>query len=201
MDPTKSLDFSQYPKITQPDENQVRLETQKRSQGINNIRSIMENLLNALQSYLIDIQEMDSQARLLEQQKMELIEIDKQLRYSQSQLENKEKGINEQLDYIKTENTNILEKKLKADTVAEERRIEFNDREKELILKEEQVDAKIKQAADIQIKLDQLKDQQTAIDSAAGIDRERKQLLDKREQNILVREARLARLESESKIG
>lgn len=102
--PISQLDLSKFPTITPTPPQVQKAELDRRSQGITAIKNAMENLVNLMHSYLTDLQEIDSQARLLEQQKAELLEIEKQVRFSHHQLEVREKELNKQSEYIENWN-------------------------------------------------------------------------------------------------
>lgn len=101
MEPPKSLDLTNFPHIDNS-ATDLTIEAAKRSFGMSVIEKLMEELLKTMNSYISDLKKMDSQAKLLEQQKSELVEIEKDLRYQQHQLELKEKELNEQLEYIES---------------------------------------------------------------------------------------------------
>jgi len=201
MDDIKQLDLAKFEKITPPSPEQISLETAKRSQGLQTIRTLMEQTLNAMQSYLTDLSDLDGQQKIIDQEKAELGEIDKQLRYSQHQLEKKEQSINEQLAYIESKNKELTEKKLTIETLKEEQIKSNNEAVQELEKKTRELVAKEAQIKVSKDRLNDLKDMQSAITASQAVDAERKSLLDRREQKILEREARLARLEQDARIG
>lgn len=113
MDSVSKLDLSKFPKIdTAPTKWDIREANERSSRGLTKIREISENLLDAIHAYINDLGQLDSQTSILDQERAELAEIDKQLRYSQQQLEQKESSLNEQLKYIERRNKELEDKKL-----------------------------------------------------------------------------------------
>jgi|GEM_PF-4472750 len=207
MSNSNTLDFSKFSHITPPSREAERVEVERRSEGLKAIRSIMENLINAMHAYYTDLAQLDSKARILEQKEQNIYEFDKQVRYEALQLEKNTLSFKQEKEYIDEKNRELKEKELKIGedkAYLEELRIQTQEVKKaqdELMIKEKTIDDKLKLFSTLGEREKELTKKQEVIDQAIEIDKERKLLLDKREEKILAREARLARLENEAKIG
>ncbi len=108
--PNQAIDLSKFPKIVPPSPQEQKAEVDRRSQGITTIRSIMENLINAMQSYLTDLSDLDGKARILDQREQSIYSLDTQIRHEAQELEVRKKAVDEEKGYIESKNNEIKEK-------------------------------------------------------------------------------------------
>lgn len=186
------LDLSKFPNIL-PEQREL----QDRSVGLVTIREIMENLINAMQSYLVELESFDKKNRLLDMKGQQIKELEYELSKKQKSVVSEQEAVKQEKDYVIKTNKDLKEREIK---LTEEKshlseindaKVEYEERKQEALKQEAIVEEKLKLVEVINKKQLELDEKESLIEKANDIDAERKRLLDVREERIRAKEQRL----------
>lgn len=191
-----TLDLSKFPNIIKPSELEDKVEIDKRSNSLLQIKTLSENLYNLIKAYLVDLELFDKKISILNQREYAL----KEAEFSVAQ---KEKDIYVEAEKVKQEKEYVVnanrELKLKEEKIISDKsylneieigKQEWEDRKAEALKQEKVVEDKKKSLESLIAKQKELDEKEAMLEKSSQIDAERKRLLDIREERIKVVEQR-----------
>ena len=184
------LDLSKYPHIDPETIQEVEL----RSNSIEKIRDLAENLFKAMESFLQDAVQFDNKVRLLDEREQSLIDRDTEISTKEKDVYTREEKVETEREYIVNANVSIKQRELVIESnkrlleEIEKGKKEWEEKKAEVILKEKDVDSKLSKLMTVNKKLEQ---DEAVVNKQSEINAESKRLLDIREARIREREIRL----------
>lgn len=197
------LDFTNYPHVVRPSELEDKQELEKRSAAITDIKNISENLFKAIESYVFDLVSYDQKIKTLNQRDFESTQRENDLNKKEKELIEREETVQREKGYISKLNLELTEKEkaLAADRIQmgdlQSEIDKFEQQRSELIKQQALAETKLKAVKEIEEKEQDLERRELLVEKAAEVDKERKRLLDIREERIVAREKYLAISQSE----
>jgi hypothetical protein len=186
---TRALDLSEFPKITPPTEEE-RLEIEKRSKAIRNIKDIVENLFKAITAYVDDLQTFDLKIKLLSQKEANIRADEAEFTIKQAEFYKEKEELQGQKEYLVNATLDLKRKETELnDNKKILQGIEDAKEQYEVIkagaIKEQE---KVKE---LNKREDDIKEREALITESERVDAERKHLLDIRQEKITNRERQL----------
>jgi len=159
-----------------------------------------ENLIKELNIALNRAEEISFKDQQLQEREMRTIQLEKAILGKKDALDLEKKGIESQLEFIKKGQYELeSDRKTYQKDVTElaEKITSQNVRDEAITVRNTQLDVRIKELSGLEDKLVDLKTREALVIREKEIDKERKLLLDAREERIKTREAQLQKILSE----
>lgn len=191
------LDFTQYPHISRPSELEDKVELEKRSKAITDIKNKSEDLFHLMESYVSDLVSYDAKVKLLDKRDHESAIRENELNKKEKELIDREEVLQREKGYVSKLNLDLKEKEkqLLTDKVQlTDLQVEmdkFEEKRSELIKQQAVTEKKIKRLETLQEKERELEEREMVVEKAVEVDKERKRLLDIREERITAKERML----------
>jgi hypothetical protein len=182
-----NLYLSKYPHITVPE---ATGDMESRSQSIIRIKSIMDNLHDAMKTYFDDLVNFDEKVKLLDQREENIKSDELTLKEKEQEVYVLEDKLKSEKEYIALANKTLREKEEKMSSdkellvQIEQEKVLYEDRKSEAIRQEKITDDKIKEYNNLKVIAKELEEREMLVTRSEEIDVERKRMLDLREERI-----------------